>query len=158
MAGSAVAPDAEAAAAQPAAAPARPAPAAKTIAVATGEVRAYVKRSGFGRGPPYLQDIIGILEDEQEYIEALPSLDAVVEESGGKRPVRLLTDAEKSGLLQGLGAKRDQMAKCFEADLELHEEEAWKRRVRERYLPEIEQIDKDIAQMNQKYIFVASDG
>merc|ERR1712242_594370 len=122
-------------------------------------------------GHSYLQDIIGILEDEQEYIEALPSLETEVEETENKRPVRLLTDAERNGLLEGLGAKREQMAKCFEA---MHSwpalervvcwlwcadvlEEAWKRRVRERYIPEIEQIEKDIVQMKQKYIFVASD-
>lgn len=137
--------------------PEREGPASGIVpAVPTAEVRALVERDGYGRVPHYLRETMDGLEDEQEYIEALPATEAEAEDLSGKRPVRLLTDAERSSLLESLGAKREQMARCFESDLDAHPEEVWKRRVRERYEPEIQQIDKDIVQMSQRYIFVAS--
>lgn len=129
----------------------------RVMAVPTAEVRAFAERRGYGRVPPYLQEVMGILEQEQEYIEALPTTMTKAEiEDRTKKPVRLLTDMERTNLLQGLGAKREQIIRCFESDLALHKDHAWKQRVKERYIPEIIQIDKDIAQLDQKYIFVDS--
>mmetsp|Transcript_29951 Transcript_29951/g.75471 ORF Transcript_29951/g.75471 Transcript_29951/m.75471 type:complete len:184 (+) Transcript_29951:77-628(+) len=127
-------------------------------AIAPAEVRAYLERGRYGRVPAYLQEVLEVLEDEQEYIEALPALETEEPDPSDRRPVRLLTDREKTALLRGLAAKREQLTRCFEAEMEEHAEEAWRKRIQARYAAEVQQIDKDIDQMSQKYIFVASEG
>merc|ERR1712129_266014 len=130
---------------------------ARSFKVAPSKVRAYLARSGYCQGPAYFQRIKGVLEEEQEYIRALTVTEEQPGEPGERRPVRLLKEAERQGLLEGLNAKRERMAKCFETDLDLHHEEVWKRCVRDRYGPQIEELDKDIERLKQPYIFVASE-
>mmetsp|Transcript_130392 Transcript_130392/g.260125 ORF Transcript_130392/g.260125 Transcript_130392/m.260125 type:complete len:158 (-) Transcript_130392:8-481(-) len=127
------------------------------FAVAPNQVRTYVARSGYCQGPAYLRRIKGVLEEEQQYIEALSATEEQPGEPGERQPVRLLTAAERRGLVEGLHAKREQLERCFANDFDLHHEEAWKRRVRDRYEPQIVELDRDIERLNQPYIFVASE-
>ncbi|CAK0906422.1 unnamed protein product [Prorocentrum cordatum] len=139
-----------------AAPPRQPGPRGRSAAP-TAEVRSRLQLDGYGRVPHFLEEIVGVLEDELAYVEGLASGDS--EEDLADRPqVRLLTDAERSCLLEGLDAKRSHLMRCFEEDLDLHPEEEWRQRVREQYSPEIRQLDKDVAQMSQRYVFVATDG
>lgn len=131
----------------------------KASTVATSEVRAYVEARGFGRVPPRLADIMDGLEDEREYIAALPDLEAEMlsEDANTKPLVRLLTDVERLALVQGLIDKQEQVEQCYEAELALRPEEVWQRKVRERYEPQMQQIDMDLEKMNRRYIFVAAE-
>mmetsp|Transcript_87985 Transcript_87985/g.152439 ORF Transcript_87985/g.152439 Transcript_87985/m.152439 type:complete len:178 (+) Transcript_87985:154-687(+) len=122
----------------------------------TSKVRAFAQSAEFGRIPAYLRETMNVLEDEREYIESLPEIEAEVEDPDNRRRVRLLTDIERLSLVEGLMGKREQVARCLEAELLLHHEDLWKRKVRARYEPQIEQIDKDLEKMSRRYIFVAS--
>lgn len=130
---------------------------AKASAAVPAEVRAYLERRRYGGVPAYLQEVLEDLENEQEYIDALTAIETEEPDPSCKRPVRLLTDVERTALLRGLSAKREQLKRCLEADLEEHPDETWRRRIMERYAAEVGQIDQDIEQMSQKYIFVSSE-
>mmetsp|Transcript_98068 Transcript_98068/g.194147 ORF Transcript_98068/g.194147 Transcript_98068/m.194147 type:complete len:185 (-) Transcript_98068:18-572(-) len=127
----------------------------RQVGIAPNDVRAYVERSGFVKGPAYMQEINSVLEKESAYIQALPTTDG--EALSGSVTVRLLTEMEREILLEGLTSKRDQVSQSFEADLSLHFEDNWRWQVQQRYLPEMRQLDKDITRMKQQYIFVACD-
>mmetsp|Transcript_85879 Transcript_85879/g.191139 ORF Transcript_85879/g.191139 Transcript_85879/m.191139 type:complete len:157 (+) Transcript_85879:69-539(+) len=132
-------------------------PLARIRAAPMAQVRAVLERDAYGRVPTFLQQVVENLEEEEEYIEALPLLEAEADDPEGKHPVRLLTDSERSSLLEGLGARREQVLSGFASEAALHPEEAWKRRVREQYLPQLREIDADIAKLGQRYIFVAAE-
>lgn len=103
---------------------------------------------------------MSILEDEREYIEALPEIEAeLISEdlSSAKQHMRLLTEMERLGLMEALMAKQDQVEALFEAELALRSDERWQRQVQERYEPQLRQIDKDLERMSRTYIFVAAD-
>merc|ERR1719453_1844278 len=114
--------------------------------VPTAEVKAYAVAKDFGRVPSYLRETMEVLEDEREYIEALPEIEAELlsEDPSDKRYVRLLTEMERLGLMEALLAKQEQVEECFESELDIHPEELWKRKVRERYEPQLRQIDRDL--------------
>ncbi|CAK0906423.1 unnamed protein product [Prorocentrum cordatum] len=108
-----------------AAPPRQPGPRGRSAAP-TAEVRSRLQLDGYGRVPHFLEEIVGVLEDELAYVEGLASGDS--EEDLADRPqVRLLTDAERSCLLEGLDAKRSHLMRCFEEDLDLHPEEVFAR-------------------------------
>lgn len=120
--------------------------------VPAAEIRAEVQRSSYDRFPGYLKETMELLDEEEDYINSLPNTALEPEH----RPlVRLMTESERGVLAEGLLAKKEQVTRCFEADLVLHHEDVWKRRVIERYAPQLCQINTDINYMNRKYIFVS---
>eukprot|EP00747_Dinoflagellata_sp_TGD_P216955 gnl/TRDRNA2_/TRDRNA2_89413_c1_seq1.p1 gnl/TRDRNA2_/TRDRNA2_89413_c1~~gnl/TRDRNA2_/TRDRNA2_89413_c1_seq1.p1 ORF type:complete len:168 (+),score=31.33 gnl/TRDRNA2_/TRDRNA2_89413_c1_seq1:81-584(+) len=125
--------------------------------VPTAEVRAFAERIGYGRVPAYLRDITNRLDEERTYIDSLPAMDAAVEDPEQRPHVRLLTETERCGLLQGLMGKYKQVLEARRNDLDLFAEESWKVQVSDSYAPQLRQIDKDIENLSNRYIFISAD-
>merc|ERR1712094_59406 len=103
------------------------------------ELRAYVAANG--SAPAFLKERMETLQEEREYIDALPEIEAGEEDAEDRSPVRLLTDAERTGLLQAFLAKQEQVDRCFEQEVALRPgEDGWRRQVTARYEPQFRQL------------------
>lgn len=118
----------------------------RVIQAQSAVLRAHAARDDYGRVPAYLRDLAAAAEDEERYIEDLPSA-GYAAESVEKHPVRLLTAAEREQLLHGLTRRQEQLTKlvCDEScpDSKLR-----------RYRGQLQHLGADITRLSQEYVFV----
>lgn len=98
--------------------------------------------------PKYLEMIKKDIAAENEYIRQMQSQE---EES----PVRLMTNEEKAGLIQGLKVKWESVNTEYQAITHMTKlDTVGKIRRKEGYEAELSQIEKDIEKLNRQTIYV----
>lgn len=108
----------------------------------------YLHKEDYGMVPRYLKSIKKDIAAEYEYMRQMQSPE---EES----PVRLMTDDEKAGLMQGLKAKWEMVNSEYQSITHMTKlDTVGKVKRKEGYEAELAQIEKDIEKLNRKTIFV----
>lgn len=108
----------------------------------------YLHKEEYGAVPKYLEMIKKDIAAENEYIRQMQSQE---EES----PVRLMTNEEKAGLIQGLKVKWESVNTEYQAITHMTKlDTVGKIRRKEGYEAELSQIEKDIEKLNRQTIYV----
>jgi len=114
----------------------------------------YLKKEDYGKVPKYLQHIKQDIEAEYQYIRELQEQ----REQEQANRIRLLTEDERQGLLEGLKAKWEQVNTAYQAETHITKlDTAGKMKRKEKNEAELMQIEKDIEKLSKKNIAVNSE-
>lgn len=112
----------------------------------------YLQKQDYGKVPGYLTRVKEQIKDEYGMIEEMQQRNQPNEQE----PIEVLTDGDRERLLAGLKANWEAVNKEYQT-LSFTLDTPAKKKRKEDYEAQLEQIEKDIQKLTKKFVFVHSD-
>jgi len=113
----------------------------------------YLQKQDYGKVPGYLGRVKQQIQEEYKMIEEMQQSNMPQQEDD----IELITDEERAKLLEGLKARWEVVNKEYQT-LSFTLDTPAKKKRKEEYEAQLEQIEKDIKQLSKKFIFVHYQG
>merc|ERR1711959_17082 len=115
----------------------------------------YMNKKGYGKVPAYLEKVKGEIQDEYNYIMQMQEAagEETMDETGGGGRTRMLEEAERVEMLNGLKTNWDRINKAYQT-LSFTLDTPAKKQRKEEFEAQLEQIERDIERMSKRNVFV----
>jgi len=111
----------------------------------------YLNKEDFGKVPKYLQQVKSDIDAEYQYIASLQQ----AETDANRATVQQMSEDERVGLIEGLKSRWEQVNTEYQAGTHITKlDTEGKRKRKEKYEAELQQIEKDIEKLNRRNILV----
>eukprot|EP00002_Diphylleia_rotans_P026744 TRINITY_DN534_c1_g1_i3.p2 TRINITY_DN534_c1_g1~~TRINITY_DN534_c1_g1_i3.p2 ORF type:complete len:146 (-),score=37.18 TRINITY_DN534_c1_g1_i3:550-987(-) len=114
----------------------------------------YTHKEDYGRPPKYLTRVKKEIEREYEYIREMNGTDK--QKSALPDGMRVLTEEERLSMIEGLKANWDKLNTEYQR-LSFTVDTPSKKERKERYEAQLHEIERDIAMLSKKYVYVQAD-
>merc|ERR1711907_12549 len=118
----------------------------------------YMNKKGYGKVPAYLEKVKGEIQDEYNYIMQMQEAagEETMDETGGGGRTRMLGEAERVEMLNGLKTNWDRINKAYQT-LSFTLDTPAKKQRKEEFEAQLEQIERDIERLSKRSVFVEED-
>jgi len=113
----------------------------------------YLSKPDYGKVPKYLGQVKAQIKEEYDLLDSMNQQQHELQQDSS---IQVLPEEERLAMLAGLKANWERINKEYQT-LSFTLDTPAKRKRKEAYEAQLEQIEKDIEKLNRKYIFVSQD-